>query len=456
VSLPEVLRTATFRNAALISGIFGLATLLLFAFIFWQTAGYEGRRIDMFLQYEASALAHEPPARLIGDITAKFAGDLHRTTFATLFATDGKPVAGDLVAVPRGLKLDGSPHHVIAERMAGGDDAVEAVRAVGIKLADGRLLIVGRSEAALAELRAVIARALTLGLMPALLFALLAGTFASRRALARVKTINSTIQRIMDGGLHERLPTANSHDVLDQLAGRVNDMLNEIERLLLEVKGVGDGIAHDVRTPLARLRTRLEGGRRRAADQAALQAVVDQALTDLDQAFAIITSLLRIGEIEGARRRAGFGRVSLKQILHEAAELYLPVAELQDISLEADAPTDHEVFADRDLLFEAVANLVDNAVKFAPSGGQMRLSLWQDGTDPVLRVWDSGAGIPPQEQAATLQRFYRSDRSRHIHGSGLGLSLVAAILRLHGFRLAMHNLEQGFAVDVICGAATRR
>ena len=285
-------------------------------------------------------------------------------------------------------------------------------------------------------------------MLPGIVLALAAGTVASLRALARVGAVNRALERIMDGDLQKRLPAAGTFDALDQLAGSVNRMLDEIERLLGEVKGVGDNIAHDLRTPLTRLRSRLEGGMLRAESQAELAHVVERAIDDLDQCLSVITALLRIGELEGKQRRAGFAMVSLGEILKEAADLYAPLAEERGLTLVLQDGPDFRVFGDRDLLFEAVANLLDNAVKFSPDGGKVSLTL-EEG--PTIRVSDTGAGIPPSEQEAVLRRFYRADPSRHIEGSGLGLSLVVAILRLHDFQLRMHRLEDGFAVDVVCG-----
>jgi signal transduction histidine kinase len=436
------------------ASMFGCATLMLFAFIYWQTADYESDRIDLYLRYEAETLAHTPISEISSEISTKFAGDLHRTTFAALFGADGRPVAGDVVRLPSGLTLEGRPQRARTERIVNGNPAMEVVRAIGVRLSDGRILLIGRSEAGLTELRSVITRALALGLIPAVGLALLAGTLASLRVLERVRDMNQAVERIMKGGWQARLPVRNSADALDQMAAQVNRMLDDIERLLLEVRGVGDAVAHDLRTPLARLRSRLEGGRRRAHTQRDLEDVVDRALVDLDQTFGVITALLRIGEIEGARRRAGFGDVSLAAMLTEAADLYQPVAELRGISLDSLMPWDRTVVADRDLLFEAVANLTDNAVKFTPDGGHVRLSLTERAGSPVMCIEDSGSGIPEAEQAVVLQRFYRADRSRHIAGNGLGLNLVTAILRLHGFGLTMRNLNPGFSMEIMCSDQT--
>ncbi len=450
MKLLEAFRTATFRAAAATSAAFAVTTLLLFSFIFWQTAGYAQGQIDRFLLNEARVIAREPAERLVADVEGRFSEDLHRRTFAAIFTPDLGVIAGGLGSFPPGLPVDGAVHRARV-RLTSLGGAEETVRAVAGRLADGRIVVVGRTEADLEALRMVVWRALALGLAPAVLFSLLAGALVSLRAMARVADLNRTIERIMGGDLNERLPRQATREPLDQLAASVNRMLDEIVRLIGEVQGVGDDIAHDLRTPLARARSRLEGGRARAATREELALAVDRAIGDLDQTFSMMTALLRIGQIESGRRREGFREVSLNAVAEEARELYQPAAELRSVrlTLRADAPM--TVYGDPDLLFEAVANLVDNAVKFAPGGGQVRLSLVAGGSAPVVRVQDDGPGIPEAEHAVVMRRFWRADRSRRAGGSGLGLSIVAAILRLHEFSLAMGRVDDLFTVDVLCG-----
>jgi PAS domain S-box-containing protein len=222
-----------------------------------------------------------------------------------------------------------------------------------------------------------------------------------------------------------------------------------LEEALQEAKVVGDNIAHDLRTPLTRVRIRLERGREHAATLEEFRAVADQAIAGLDQSLTTITALLRITEIEHSRRREGFGEVQLAPLIREAGDLYDPIAENKGVILTVEAPDGATVRGDRDLLFEAVANLVDNAVKFTPEGGRVELALLIQESEVVIRVSDTGPGIPEIEREAVTQRFYRSDQSRNIKGLGLGLSMVAAIIKLHSFHFRV-SAGPGCTAEIGC------
>ncbi len=222
-----------------------------------------------------------------------------------------------------------------------------------------------------------------------------------------------------------------------------------LEEALQEAKVVGDNIAHDLRTPLTRVRIRLERGREHASTLEEFRAVTDQAIAGLDQSLTTITALLRITEIEHSRRREGFSEVQLAPLIREVGDLYDPIAEDKGVILWAEAPDGPTVQGDRDLLFEAVINLVDNAVKFTPKGGRVELVLLYQERETVIRVIDTGPGIPEIEREAVTQRFYRSDKTRNTKGLGLGLSMVAAIIKLHRFRLTI-SAGPGCTAEIAC------
>ena len=314
---------------------------------------------------------------------------------------------------------------------------------------NGDVLVLGRNVDEAKEISHVVGQALALGLLPGFSLCLLAGAWLSVRAQKRVEEVNQRVQRIIAGDLRERLPHRSVDEPFSKLAVIVNGMLDEMETMIHALAGVGNDIAHDLRTPLTRARLTLERGRTNAATLEQLQAVADKAIAGIDQSLTIITALLRLAEIENSRRSAGFGTVALDEMLREVCDIYEPIAENKNIALRVGATQPLTVRGDRDLLIEAVANLVDNAIKFTPEGGKVEIALLRGEDETIVRVTDTGCGISEQEREAVLRRFYRSDKIRNTPGVGLGLNLVAAIVKLHGFRMAIRS-GPGCRVEIVC------
>jgi signal transduction histidine kinase len=451
VRLPDFVRTTTFRWTLAVAGAFVLGTLVLFGFVYWQTATYMRSSIDRLLTGEVGIIAPDTPQRRLELIVNRLRDDPRHIRIAGLFGADGHRIAGNMESLPGGVAPD-VPTDAVIVRLDGQVRETQNVRLVVHPLPGGEVLAIGRYNGEIEEIAEIVGQALALGLLPAFALAVIIGMVLSLRALDRLSDVNRRIQRIVAGDLRERLPTRGSDDPFDQLAAGVNRMLGEIEALIHEIAGVGDDIAHDLRTPLTRVRVRLERGREHATTLAELRAVADQAIVGLDQALAIITALLRIAEIEHSRRLEGFSEVALAPLLREVGDLYEPIAEDKHVTLRVAAADAATVHGDRDLLFEAVANLVDNAVKFTPEGGRVELALLRREGDTVIRVSDTGPGISEAEREAVTKRFYRSDKSRRTEGLGLGLSLVAAIVNLHGFRLTIAGCP-GCTAEIVCPQA---
>jgi signal transduction histidine kinase len=268
--------------------------------------------------------------------------------------------------------------------------------------------------------------------------------------MRRIQAVREASLRVAQGDLAVRLPIAGRHDEIDMLAGVVNQMMDEIERLATEARSAGDVVAHDLRTPLTRLRLLLSR-LRQASDLAPAHAVtLDEALAETDALMGRFKAILRISEFENQRRRAGFRQVELLTLLEQAADLYRPLAAEKGIALETVAHGSAIVQADPDLILEALANLIDNAVKFTPHGGAIFLALAVAPDGPELVVVDNGPGVPPEERAAVTRRFYRSRRDQTRPGAGLGLSIVAAIAHLHGFALVLEDAEPGLRAAIQC------
>jgi signal transduction histidine kinase len=422
--------------------------LVLFGFVYWQTAAYMTSKIDVLLTEELRVFAANTPEQRLAEIDDRLRKDPDRIKIAGLFGADGHRIAGNMESLPGGLAPD-VPADAVVVRVDDRGREMQNVRLAAHPLPSGEVLVIGRNIDEIADIAGIVGRALALGLLPAFALAVAIGMVLSLRALNRLSEVNRRIQRIVAGDLRERLPSRGRDDPFDQLAVSVNRMLGEIEALIHEIAGVGDDIAHDLRTPLTRVRIRLERGREHAATLEELRAVVDVSIAGLDQSLAIVTALLRIAEIEHSRRLAGFSQVRLAPLVREVGDLYDPIAEDKRITLQVEAADETIVHGDRDLLFEAVANLVDNAVKFTPEGGRVELALLRRDGETVIRVKDTGPGIPEIERQAVTKRFYRSDKSRRTEGLGLGLSLVAAIVKLHGFRFTIAP-GPGCTAEIAC------
>src|SRR5262245_10843311 len=276
-----------------------------------------------------------------------------------------------------------------------------------------------------------------------LVLAGLAAVLVTRRTVGRIEQINATSRAIMLSGLDQRIPLRGSHDEWDRVAENLNHMLDRIETLMGEVRQVSDNVAHDLRTPLTRMRARLEKAHHTPRNGEADQALIGDTIAELDAVLRIFLSITRIAQIESQVRKGGFRSVNLAEIAGEVVELYDAAAEEYGTRLVMVGEREVMVTGDRDLIFDAVANIVDNALKHGrPAGRVVVASEILDGT-PVISVADNGPGIPADQHEQVFKRFYRLEQSRYTPGNGLGLSLVAAVARLHGARIELLDNSPG-------------
>lgn len=420
-----------------------LAALVAMAgFVYWESVGYLTRRLDRSLLADARAMVAGPiealPARLADALTR----DQVEGKAYGLFSSDGTRLAGNVARRPDGLPTPGTPATLQVGYERAGRPRLGPVRVVTAELGSGGTLVLGRSAETLEEITEIITRALLLAAVPALILAALGGFMVQRAALRRVEAVRSACQTIMRGHLDQRLPLSGDDDEIDRLANIVNAMLDEIERLLFQVRGAGEAIAHDLRTPLTRVRARLERTARAVPADAPYREELDGLVREIDGMFALIAAILRIAELQHARRRQNFVPVDLRRIGATLAEFYEPVAEEAGLTfaLRVDAPP--PVVGDPDLLFEAAANLVGNAVKFTPPGGRVTVAVGSGGAARI-EVVDTGPGIPEAERQNVLRRFHRLDASRTSPGYGLGLSLASTICALHEGRLVLGGSDDG-------------
>jgi signal transduction histidine kinase len=322
------------------------------------------------------------------------------------------------------------------------------LRAIYEVLPDGDHLLLAREVDDLESFRAHIAVGLGSAAGLFLVLAAAAGISTSRRSVARIEAINATSREIIETGLRERIPVRGTKDEWDGLAQNLNSMLDRIEELVATNRQVSDNIAHDLRTPLTRMRSRLERAYNRGLDLPQYRALIGDVIAELDEVLQTFSSLLRIAEIEAHHRTAGFRTLDLGEIAREVVELFDPTAEDNNATLEFAGDDHADVIGDRDLLFDAISNLVDNAIKHGGPKSLVVVTVSRAGADCVLSVADRGPGIPIEEREHVLRRFYRLEASRNSPGSGLGLSLVAAVANFHGARIEMADNEPGLSINL--------
>lgn len=446
--LTDLFRSATFRLAVLFALAVTASTSVVFLFIYWQVAAFDIERLNVRLVDEVAKAVSQPEDLIKRKLNLRLTDDLRRLDFAALFDRDGKPLYGNVAKLPEGLPVDGKAHIVEARRLRLRDAGIEPAVLVAGRRDDGGVLLLGRSLYEVYALRQLVIKALSIGIAPTVVLALITGMIFSLRNSRRLDAINQTIMRIMRGDLNERLPTRGRMDDLNSVASAVNLMLDEIVRLLNQIKSVGDNIAHDLRTPLTVMRARLERGLADSSEEA-LRTMVHRALKDLDHALATASSLLRISEIEIGRRPSGFKSMDLVDVCANVFELYQPLAEAKEISFTFESRDSIPILGDFDLLVEAVANLVDNALKFTPKGGSVLIVAKNEAGRAVVRVSDSGPGLQPSERSKIFKRFYRSPNSRDVPGTGLGLYMAAAIVKLHEFELRVDDNRPGAIFEIL-------
>ena len=442
--LSEVWRTSTFRLSLLYGLLFTVGAVALLALVYVRSAVYLTQRVDRILDAQASAEMTLPPSALRQTINDALIVNGRASVFA-LFAADGSKITGNLPALPADLQPGGRPIEAPASA-----EFPAPTRLLARRLPSGDVLVVGRDISQLREIRRIIASALIWSGALIVVAGLACGLALSLGPLRRLRQLQAASHDIAAGDLRRRMPFSGQGDELDMFAGTVNYMLGEVERLMAEVKTSSDTIAHDLRTPLTRARAQLH---RLAQSPTVDPADIGRVTAELDEVLERFIAILRISELEARTRSAGFAATELGKILEQAGELYQPLAEEAGVQLSVSAPHPVVVEADPKLLFEAVSNLLDNAIKFTGEGGRVRLELEAGGERPRIVVQDNGPGVPSDERTAVLQRFYRSERDQLTPGSGLGLSIVAAIVRLHRFRLELQDSEPGLRVVIECRAS---
>jgi len=445
VPKPKLFLSSTFRLAVIYMALFGTSVLLLLGFIYWSTAGYMVRQTDATIQAEVVGLAERYDRTGLAGLTAliseRMAREPRSPILYLLADNNHRPLLGNLDQWPKGEETSSGWLSFRLEDGHNPGSKGHPARARLFKLDGGFFLLVGRDVHELEKIQQLIVTTLAWGLAITVVLGLLGGTMISRGFLRRIESINDTCREIMYGDLSRRIPMRSADDDFDQLAANLNNMLDQIEDLMAGVRQVSDNIAHDLRTPLARLRNRLEELREQVTEEGPRE-LLDQAAAEADGLLATFKALLRIGQIETGSRRAGFTEVDLAALLRDVTELYEPLADEKSQHIDLELAAASTVRGDRDLLFQAFANLLDNAIKYTPENGRIRVEL----SGGQVAVADNGPGIPEAARDKVFQRFYRLESCRSTPGNGLGLSLVAAVANLHNARIRLENNAPGLRV----------
>ena len=445
LKLSDHWRSATTRLIFIYGAFFVLWSIVLVAVVYWETNRYLSRVVDEIVEQRVRYLISIDRERLPEAMEATGALDLRGVMSLGLFAADGRYIDGNIERVPADLPVDGAIHPLPQGVERHGREERKSARGIAKRLDNGELLVLARDTSVIDQVGVIIRHALLWGLSLTVIPGLIGGLLLSRRPLRRVRAIEAAIEPIAHGDLRRRLPVSGRGDEVDLLAAIVNRMLGEIERLMGEVKGVCDNIAHDLRTPLTRLRAQLHRLQQTGGGEEGVGPMLERCIVDVDALLERFRALLRISELEDLRRRGGFASVDLGETLRQVHELYAPLAEDNAIAFRLESALQTNIQADPHLLFEAFSNLIANAIKFSPHGGKVCVRASMEASGPRVDILDSGPGIPSGERDAVLKRFYRSESGREpaAQGYGLGLSIVAAILRLHGFRMRIDDNETG-------------
>jgi signal transduction histidine kinase len=524
---PKLRKTYSFRLALWYVGLFAVSATAVFAFIWWAGVTFMLKQTDEIIESEVWSLMEQYEERGLAALAMQISGRQRtgssRSNIYLLVDRDLHYLAGNIRTWPASLLPKGYPEMQTISGTHLDDSSAFEARVLVVTLLGKVHLLVGRELSDVMRARQIMAQAMGAGIVFTVVMGLVWGNVMSRMLLKRLDQVNRASREIIGGALERRIPVSGAGDEFDRLAGNLNDMLDRIEELIATVRQVSDNIAHDLRSPLTRLRSRLELALLEKPDPLAQRQAMEEAIGQAESIIATFNALLTIAKAESNAARSAFEPIDLGALAGEAAELYEPLAEDKGVRLSVDAGAGVIVRGNRHLLSQAVANLLDNAVKYTPAGGEVAVRVaalggfapgpgeereglalsgglranghvapaavmaaglggaametargngrmaagngtragvfaadaeadsltGQRSLAALLEVRDSGPGIPEEERANVLRRFYRLDASRNTPGSGLGLSLVAAVAKLHGARLELAGNDPGLTVSLV-------
>lgn len=437
-----LMRSAGLRFGLIYAALFSVCALALSAFLWWSTAGLLDRQADAAIDADAQGLVEhflDGPAVLAEIIQERLVANINDDAIYLLADPERRPIAGNLAIWPMAMGPDVALAELPIDRAG-----VHGMARIHQFLLPGEFhLLVGRDVQGRVQMRHILGDALAWTPAIVLVMAILGALVMRGLFRATLAEIAATASAVSRGDLSRRVRVSGIGDEFDRLAEEINRMLERLASLMDGVRQVSNAIAHDLRTPITRARARLEDAALSARSETDLRAAIERAQSDLDDIVKVFQALLRISEIEAGARRSAFARVDLGPLLFDLAELYAAAAEERGQRLEERIPPILPAFGDRDMLQQAVANLLDNALKFSPSGGAIRLEAANVGGRVEIMVADQGPGIPESDRKRATERFFRGEQARSTPGSGLGLALVAAVATLHDGELRLEDNAPG-------------
>src|SRR5262245_9163305 len=452
-ALGKLLRTTAFRLTLVYLLVFSLFAAFLLGYFAWNTRRLVTDQIKQTVDAEITGLSEQYRQGGIRRLVLVVEARSRRPGSSLYLVTTraGEGLAGNVGSLETGV-LERSDWIETAYRRHDDPDGAGHLALVRVfQLPGGFRLLVGRDLEERQRLTDIVFAAGRWSLAVVVVLGVAGGVFVSRRVLKRIDAMTETTRTIMDGDLTGRLPIAGTNDELDRLAGNLNVMLERIEALMHGLKEVSDNIAHDLKTPLTRLRNRCEEALRLAEDESQYRQALESTIEESDALIRTFNALLMIARAESGQARDGMTDFDVAEIARGVGELYEPVADVKGIQLKVEAPARAPIHGNRELISQALANLVDNAIKYgAPDGAAVNgtpaeiiIKADREGERILLTVADGGSGIPEADRGRAVERFVRLEQSRSQPGSGLGLSLASAVARLHGGELKLEDNYPG-------------
>jgi len=457
-ALARLFRTTAFKLALALLAVFAVTTVLALGYVVWHSNRLIEQQISEAVDSEAAIFNEEYRASGIRglaelmDRRARQPGSL----LYLLTTPNGQPLAGNVAALPAGILEKPAARETFYARLGEGDNGAARAYVRSDVLPGGFRLLIGRDLAERGRVTAVLTRAILGGVAIVVLLGLTGGILVSQRVLVRIDDMTANGRVIMAGDLSGRLPVTGSGDEFDRLAISTNAMLDRIGVLMTELREVSDNVAHDLKTPLTRLRNHAEEALRATQTEQGYRTALERVIEEADSLIGVFNAMLMIARAESGAVHQSMEKLDAEELVRDVAELYEPVAEDNGVVLDVETVPGLTIHGNRELLGQALANLVDNALKHGlsapgPDGGRGTITLTARAGGPFytrLTVADRGAGIPEADRARALERFVRLEPSRSQPGSGLGLSLAEAIVRQHGGILRLEDNAPGLRVEM--------